>query len=139
MYSTFVPLPQPTDVTSPKILDSPELYPFFKDCLGVLNGTHIHANISPIDRARYRNSKGFISQNVLAAVSFDMRFAYVLSGWEGSASDGQILEDARSVDFKIPDGKFYLGDGGFPGSESVLVPYHGVHYHTGEWVGAKQE
>ena len=28
-----------------------------------------------------------LTQNVLAAVSFDLRFTYVLAGWEGSAHD----------------------------------------------------
>lgn len=139
MYSAFIRLPQATDNTPPEIKDSPKLYPFFKHCLGALDGTHIYASIPPADRARYRNRKGFISQNVLAAVSFDMRFVYVLSGWEGSASDSRVLEDARSTDFKIPDGKFYLGDAGFPGSLSVLIPYRGVCYHLREWGAAKQQ
>lgn len=30
----------------------------------------------------------------MCAVSFDMRFNYVLAGWEGSASDSRILQDA---------------------------------------------
>jgi len=32
--------------------------------------------------------KGGVSQNFLAATTFDMHFCYTLSGWEGSASDG---------------------------------------------------
>ena len=34
------------------------------------------------------------TQNVLAAVDFDLRFTYVLAGWEGSAHDALILADA---------------------------------------------
>lgn len=137
MYCTFVRLPQAKDDTPPEIRASSKLYPFFKNCLGALDGTHIYASIPPVDRARYRNRKGTVSQNVLAAVSFDMRFVYVLSGWEGSASDSRILEDARTTDFKIPDGRFYLGDAGFCGSQSVLILYRGVRYHLREWGSAQ--
>jgi len=31
---------------------------------------------------------------VLVAVSFDLKFTYVLAGWEGSAHDATILADA---------------------------------------------
>jgi hypothetical protein len=41
----------------------------------------------------FRGRKG-LTQNVLAAVSFDLRFTYVLAGWEGSAHDVLILADA---------------------------------------------
>src|SRR5882724_2094047 len=35
------------------------------------------------DQACYHNHKGGISQNVLAATTFDMHLCYILSGWEG--------------------------------------------------------
>jgi len=38
------------------------------------------------------------TQNVLAAVDFDMRFTYVLAGWEGSTHDARILADALERD-----------------------------------------
>jgi hypothetical protein len=34
------------------------------------------------------------TQNVLAAFSFDLKFTYVLAGWEGSTYDATILADA---------------------------------------------
>lgn len=45
-------------------------------------------------------------QNVLAAITFDLKFTYVLAGWEGSAHDSHVLNDAltRSGGFKIPGG-----------------------------------
>jgi DDE superfamily endonuclease len=51
---------------------------------------------------------------VLAACTFDMRFCYVLSGWEGSAADGQVWDDSRRNDFAISPGTYYLADAGFP-------------------------
>lgn len=46
------------------------------------------------------------TQNVLAAVDFDLRFTYVLAGWEGLAHDALILSDAleRSDGLIVPPG-----------------------------------
>ena len=42
----------------------------------------------------------------MAAVSFDLKFTYVLAGWEGSAHDALILADAieRNDGFTVPAG-----------------------------------
>jgi len=42
----------------------------------------------------------------MAAVDFDMKFTYVLPGWEGSAHDVLILADAieRNYGFIVPEG-----------------------------------
>jgi hypothetical protein len=42
----------------------------------------------------------------MAAVDFDLKFTYVLAGWEGSAHDALILTDAieRDDEFTIPLG-----------------------------------
>ena len=46
------------------------------------------------------------AQNVLAAVDFDLRFTYVLAGWDGSAHDARILADALEKDdvLRVPQG-----------------------------------
>ena len=43
---------------------------------------------------------------MLAVVSFDLRFTYMLVSWEGSAHDSLILNDAlsRPRGLKIPKG-----------------------------------
>ena len=60
------------------------------------------------DAPRYRGRKGYTTQNVLAACSFDLKFTYVLSGWEGTALDSRIIKNAltRNDNLKIPQGKF---------------------------------
>lgn len=88
--------------------------------------------------ARYRNRKGFIGQNVLAACNFALLFVYILSGWEGSASDSQIFNYARKWDFAVPAGKYYLADAGFPLCDVLMVPYRGIRYHLKEWGNAQQ-
>ena len=62
--------------------------------------------VSGRDVSSYRNRHGIISQNVLAACNFDLEFMYVLSGWEGSAHDSKILNDAlsRRNGLKVPQG-----------------------------------
>ena len=49
-------------------------------------------------QAAFRGRKHTTTQNVLAAVDFDLRFTYVLAGWEGSAHDARILVDALDRD-----------------------------------------
>ena len=58
------------------------------------------------DEARYRNRKSFNATNVLGVCSRDLKFTYVLAGWEGSAADGRVLRDAlaRQNPLIIPNG-----------------------------------
>jgi hypothetical protein len=74
-----------------------------------------------------------MSQNVLVACSLDMKIVYVLSGWEGSASDSRVFNDTRTSDFWVPPDRYYLGNAGYGNSDAVMVPYRGVHYHLKEW------
>ncbi len=39
--------------------------------------------------------------NILATCTFDLRFTYVLSSWEGLASDSRILENALTREDKL--------------------------------------
>ena len=87
---------------------------------------------------------------MLAAVDFDLKFTYVLAGWEGSAHDATILADAleRSDGLVVPAGnkivckqwlsngstnlcvillgKFYLVDAGYACRPGFLPPYRGI-------------
>lgn len=126
-------LPNADTPLAAEINDNPKLYPFFKDCQGSIDGTHLDAFVPDEDVARYRNRKGRLSQNVLAACSQDMHFTYILSGWEGSAADGHIYEDARRNDLTVPAGKYFLADAGFSMCDTLLVPYRGEWYHLKEW------
>jgi len=74
--------------------------------VGAIDGTHILARVPAISRAAFLGRKHTTTQNVLAAVDFDLRFTYVLAGWEGSAHDALILADAlqRGDGLKVPQG-----------------------------------
>lgn len=137
-YRRYVKLPQ-HDHTPPEIRQNPRFYPYFCSVHGALDCTHLDAWVPADALARYRDHKGRISQNVLTACSFDMRFLYVLPGWEGSAADSRIFEDARRSDFAVGEGVCYLADAGFPMCNSLLVPYHGVQYHLREWATSSQK
>ena len=128
----YIKLPDPL-VIPQEISTNPKFFPYFKDCIGAIDGTHIPASITSNQQAPFRNRKGFISQNILAACSFDLLFLYILAGWEGSANDGRVLQDALEKDFHVPDGKYYLADAGYGNTPRFLVPYRGVRYHLKEW------
>jgi hypothetical protein len=123
----------PADETLPEIKVNLKLYPCLHNARGAIDGSHFHAWVLAENMARYRNRKGFIGQNVLAACNFAMLFVYILSDWEGSAYDSAIYEYARSRDLAIPAGKYYLADAGFPLCDALLTPYRNVCYHLKEW------
>jgi len=67
--------------------------PYFKDCVGAIDGTHIPVTIPLSEQPKYFNRHGYTSQNVMAVCDFDMRFIFVITGWAGSAHDTRILND----------------------------------------------
>jgi len=122
-YNIYIKLPTQNTPLDPYIAENPKFYPFFEGALGALDGTHICAWPPVSDRSHYCNHKSGVSQNVLAASTFNMHFCYILSGWEGSACDGVVFHDAQVHDFEIPEGKFYLADAGYPLCDVLLVPF----------------
>ena len=132
-YNTYLKLPKPLEHCSEVIQYNPRFYPYFADTIRALDGTHIVCHATEVEREMAWNCKGFLSQNCLVACSFDLRFTYVVSSWDGCTSDSAMLHDAHFTDFPIPPNKFYLADAGFPLISGVLVPYRGHCYHLNEW------
>lgn len=99
---------------------------FSCDC----KGTEINVCSTP-------RRKHYTSQNVLAAVDFDMRFTYMLDGWEGSAHDASILSDSFDG-LQIPEGKFYLGDVGYACWPSILPPFRKTRYHLNKFTATNR-
>ena len=128
LYSHFVVLPTLTTPLSIRIADDYRFAQYFYNCIGAIDGTHIHAANVPYD-----------DQNVLAACDFDGSFVYTLPGWEGSAHDGRILADAETAKgFITSKGKYWLGDAGYGNTEFVMAPYRGVRNHLKEQRQANQ-
>ena len=59
--------------------------------------THIPTMVKIEDQGAFHNRKGFISQNVLLACSFDMHFQHVLIGWIGFVADSCILDSVLLI------------------------------------------
>jgi hypothetical protein len=74
--------------------------------VGAIDGTHIHARVPSRMQVAFRGRKHHPTQNVLAAVDSDLKFTYVLAGWEGSTHDATILADAleRPEGLVVPQG-----------------------------------
>ncbi|KAJ9556527.1 hypothetical protein OSB04_011141 [Centaurea solstitialis] len=108
---------------------------WFKGCLGAIDGTYTEVTVPESDKPRYRTRKEHIAINVLGACTWDMKFSYILSGWEGSATDSRVPRDAvtRNNDLKVPLGNYYLADGGYVNGNGFLALYRGTRYHLREW------
>ncbi|XP_071912865.1 uncharacterized protein [Coffea arabica] len=135
-------LEPPPLTTPPEILRSNRFYPYFKDCIGVIDAMHIPAHVPAKDQSRFRNKKGVLTQNVLAACTLDLQFIFIYPGWEGSVADSRILKavlDDPDQNFpQIPEGKYYLVDTGYLNMEGFIAPFEGVRYHLHEYRGAHQ-
>ncbi|KAL8555308.1 hypothetical protein ACS0TY_003206 [Phlomoides rotata] len=135
LYTRFIVTPHavPDDCTDSR-------WKYFKGCLGALDGTYIPVKVPAEDVPRYRNRKGNVSVNVLAVCDQNMNYIYVLSGWEGSAADSRVLRDAVTQEngLRVPNGNYYLVDGGYTNGNGFLAPYRGFRYHLREWDSTRQ-
>jgi hypothetical protein len=98
---------RPSSLETPsKIAGSSRWDPYFKDCIGAINGTHVRAYVSKDMETSFRGRKSYCTQNVIVAVDFDLRFTYVLAGWEGTTHDALVLRDAleRENGLRVPHG-----------------------------------
>ncbi|XP_059650171.1 uncharacterized protein LOC132295927 [Cornus florida] len=86
-----------------QIKNNLKFYPYFKNYVGAIDGTHIHV-VVPVDKQiPFRGKKGDTTQNVMAMCSFDMKLTYILAGWEGSANDSKILNECiQNEDLNFP-------------------------------------
>ncbi|XP_056688452.1 uncharacterized protein [Spinacia oleracea] len=66
-------------------------------------------------------------------------FTYVLAGWEGSAHDSKVLGDALRRGFKVPQGKYYMADGGYGDRKGFMHPFRQVRYHLKEYTNNPPE
>lgn len=136
MYPEVVKEPDYT-ATPHRIAKNSKFFPFFKDCVGALDSSHIKAYVIG-ETKPYRNRKGDLSQNVLAVVDFNMLFTYVLAGWEGSVANITVLYHTRDIEgfgANLPPGKYYLADAGYTSTRMTLIPFSsGVRYYLKEWL-----
>ncbi|PIA42475.1 hypothetical protein AQUCO_02000133v1 [Aquilegia coerulea] len=117
--------------TPPEITNDPHYREYFKVCSILSVGSPVE------EQDRFRGRKLITTQNVLAACSFDLKFTYVLAGWEGTAHDQRVLDDAlgRANPFVIPSGRYYLVDAGYTNQPGFLAPFRRTFYHVSEHEG----
>ena len=71
--------------------------------MGAIDGTHISASTPSGRNTAFRDRRSDITQNVMCACNFDMQFTYVHSGWEGSANDSRVMQDALGhAEYEFP-------------------------------------
>jgi len=92
-------------------------HPYFNDCIGAIDGTHVPCVVPKGLYQQHLCRKGMTTQNVMVACDFNMRFTFVLSGWPGSVHDMRPFQDALTTHrsrFPLPpEGKYYLVDSGY--------------------------
>ncbi|KAM3221866.1 hypothetical protein P3L10_021136 [Capsicum annuum] len=114
-------------------------FPFFKDCIGALDGTHVKARLPQGQEISYISRKGYPTQNILAVIDFNMCFTFALARWEGSAHDNRIFrETLRRQKLNFPhslENKYYLVDSGYSHTKGYMAPYRGdnVRYHLSDF------
>ncbi|XP_058099840.1 uncharacterized protein LOC131244214 [Magnolia sinica] len=62
----------------------------------------------------------------MAACTFDMKFVYVLAGWDGFASDARVLQNAltrRPNCFLVPQEKYFVVDAVYAHTPGFMAPY----------------
>jgi hypothetical protein len=74
-------------------LQQARFWPYFKDCIGVIDGSHISITVPLSEQPKYIGQHGYASQNIMVVCDFDMLFTFVVTGWPGSAHDTRILND----------------------------------------------
>jgi hypothetical protein len=136
-YTKFIQFPTGELVPS-KIQNNPKFWPYFRNAIGTIDGSHIPIAPPAHLHGQFHNWKGFLSQNALFTCDFNLNFTYSLTGWEGSATDAHVYDDAISTNLCIPLGKYLLADAGYPLQPQLLVPYRSTRYHLAEWAWASQ-
>ncbi|KAL0008160.1 hypothetical protein SO802_009662 [Lithocarpus litseifolius] len=101
-------------------------YDIILKCVGAIDGTHINASAPSSRTTAFRDRRSDITQNVMSACNFDIRFTYVHAGWEESANDSRFMQDAighAEYEFPCPPtGSYYLVDLGYTIGIAFLLP-----------------
>ena len=63
----------------------------------------MRASVRRHEEAKYIGRKGYATQNIMAVCDFNMCFTFVLAGWEGTAHDTRIFNEAlRRQELRFP-------------------------------------
>lgn len=74
LYLQEVRLPTTNTSTAIHVRQNRKFWPYFKDCVEALDGSHVHAHVPGASQGLYRNRKRQLTQNVLVVCDFNMAF-----------------------------------------------------------------
>lgn len=80
--------------TSDKIKKNTRYWPYFKDCIGAIDGTNIQVVAPKGKNIPYIGRKSITTQNIMVICDFNMCFTFVWAGLEGVAHDARIFVEA---------------------------------------------
>ena len=124
------------ETASPFLFDNPVYWPYFRNCRGALDGTHIHFLPPSGNVEAFRGRKAEATMNVLAICNFSMRFIYAYVGVPGRAHDTKVLTYCATEEASFPHppaGKYYLVDSGYPTRDGYLGPHRRTRYHIDQF------
>jgi hypothetical protein len=133
LHAHEVQLPGPDNPEGfQRIQQSKKYFPFFKGCIGAIDGTHIYISLSErgkgdtiLKSQRRKDAKRPCCMYFRPPAL--LRFSWLAL----TTQDSYKTLSTRNV-FSIPPGKFYLADAGYSCRWPFLVPYHGIRYHLRE-------
>ncbi|CAN6868921.1 unnamed protein product, partial [Brassica oleracea] len=113
------------DQTSNRLYSNKRYWPYFRDCIGALDGTHVSVRVRSDQKERFWNvRKQFASMNVLAICNLDMKCIYAYVGTPGRAHDTKVLTYCAQSDTFFPtppEGKYFVVDSGYPNRKGYLI------------------
>ncbi|XP_023214885.1 putative nuclease HARBI1 [Centruroides sculpturatus] len=100
----------------------------FPDVIGCIDGSHISISAPKASKNAYFNRKQYTSVILQAVCDSKLLFTDVFAGWPGSSHDCRVwsnspLCEALEKNPMIPEGAHLLGDGAYPLSSSMMIPY----------------
>jgi hypothetical protein len=75
-------------------LKAPRFSSYFDNCIGAIDGTHVHVLVPAQYVVQHTERHGYTSQNVLVVCDFNMRFTFIVAGWPDSVHDMRVFKDA---------------------------------------------
>jgi hypothetical protein len=109
LATNIIKLVDPQFTTMHPKLRNRRFYPYFKNYIGAIDGTHIPCVVPNHLFIQHLYRKSITTQNVMAYYDFDMRFTFVNISWLGSVHDIRVFTDSTTTYSAIfphpPNGK----------------------------------
>ena len=127
LYKKTITLPNISKSLDSCIADNTKYFFYFENCLRVLDGTHLLADLSFVIVPLYQDCTDWLSQNILGVCKIHLIFYYILVGWEGFTHDNRVLKDVLfNKDFQNLDKKYYLTNTRYYNMDYLLCSYHNI-------------